>query len=425
VSQRAAPPPLRIQQQLPRAAAARGAGFSALAATNLLVEIIELPSHPWFVGVQFHPEFTSTPRDGHPLFSRLRARRARLRAAQLPAPPAHEAEALPASRSARPAAVPDRRPLRHRVRGAGRGSGRAAEGITAALGIPSSSRPPTTRPTAPRAESSAARAWRPASRSWPRCEAVRRAGADRRARRHADRRGRSVVDVLQTPAFLCRQTDFIRAVARRGKPVNIKKGQFLSPWDMKNVVDKARAASGGTVDHGLRARRFSFGYNNLVSDMRALAIMRETGCPVVFDATHSVQLPGGQGTSPAASANSCRCWRAPRWPRRRRRVHGNASRSGQGAVRRPQRLAALMRACDACSKLLQQLDRVAKRFPSLRGIVGREILDSRGNPTVEVDVCSSPAPWAARPCPRAPPPARARRSSCATATRSATAARAC
>ncbi len=104
----------------------------------------------------------------------------------------------------------------------------------------------------------------------------------------------AVVDVLQTPAFLCRQTDFIAAVAAAGKPVNIKKGQFLAPADMKNVVDKARAASGR--DNILVCERgASFGYNNLVSDMRSLAIMRETGCPVVFDATHSVQLPGGLG----------------------------------------------------------------------------------------------------------------------------------
>ena len=104
------------------------------------------------------------------------------------------------------------------------------------------------------------------------------------------------VDVLQTPAFLCRQTDFIHAVARAGKPVNIKKGQFLAPSDMKNVVDKAREAS-GTDNIMVCERGASFGYNNLVSDMRSLAIMRDTGCPVVFDATHSVQLPGGQGTT--------------------------------------------------------------------------------------------------------------------------------
>ena len=105
----------------------------------------------------------------------------------------------------------------------------------------------------------------------------------------------AVVDVMQTPAFLCRQTDFIHAAASAGKPVNIKKGQFLAPGDMKNVVDKAREASG--EDNIMVCERgVSFGYNNLVSDMRSLAIMRETGCPVVFDATHSVQLPGGQGT---------------------------------------------------------------------------------------------------------------------------------
>jgi 2-dehydro-3-deoxyphosphooctonate aldolase (KDO 8-P synthase) len=111
----------------------------------------------------------------------------------------------------------------------------------------------------------------------------------------------AVVDVLQTPAFLCRQTDFIQACGRSGKPVNIKKGQFLAPHDMKNVIDKARAAArdaGLDEDNFMACERgVSFGYNNLVSDMRSLAIMRETGCPVVFDATHSVQLPGGQGTS--------------------------------------------------------------------------------------------------------------------------------
>ncbi|MBK7664369.1 MAG: 3-deoxy-8-phosphooctulonate synthase [Sterolibacteriaceae bacterium] len=106
----------------------------------------------------------------------------------------------------------------------------------------------------------------------------------------------SVVDVLQTPAFLCRQTDFIHAVAATGKPVNIKKGQFLAPGDMKNVVAKAREANAGADTIMVCERGVSFGYNNLVSDMRSLAIMRETGCPVVFDATHSVQLPGGQGT---------------------------------------------------------------------------------------------------------------------------------
>lgn len=105
----------------------------------------------------------------------------------------------------------------------------------------------------------------------------------------------SVVDVLQTPAFLCRQTNYILKVANQQKPVNIKKGQFLSPWEMKNVVEKARST--GNENIMVCERGFSFGYNNLVSDMRSLAIMRETGCPVVFDATHSVQLPGGRGSS--------------------------------------------------------------------------------------------------------------------------------
>jgi 2-dehydro-3-deoxyphosphooctonate aldolase (KDO 8-P synthase) len=105
----------------------------------------------------------------------------------------------------------------------------------------------------------------------------------------------AVVDVLQTPAFLCRQTNFILSACSQGKPVNIKKGQFLSPWEMKNVVEKARST--GNEQILVCERGFCFGYNNLISDMRSLSIMRETGCPVVFDATHSVQLPGGQGTA--------------------------------------------------------------------------------------------------------------------------------
>jgi len=103
----------------------------------------------------------------------------------------------------------------------------------------------------------------------------------------------AVVDVLQTPAFLCRQTNFIQAVARQGRPINIKKGQFLAPWDMQHVVDKARAAGNDQIM--VCERGVSFGYNNLVSDMRALPVLRRTGCPVVFDATHAVQLPGGEG----------------------------------------------------------------------------------------------------------------------------------
>jgi 2-dehydro-3-deoxyphosphooctonate aldolase (KDO 8-P synthase) len=127
----------------------------------------------------------------------------------------------------------------------------------------------------------------------------------------------AVVDVLQTPAFLCRQTDFIHAVAKAGKPVNIKKGQFLSPWDMKNVVDKAREVSG--EDNIMVCERgVSFGYNNLVSDMRSLAVMRNTGCPVVFDARIRCNCPADRGLRAVASGNSCRYWRARQsqrgWP---------------------------------------------------------------------------------------------------------------
>ncbi len=149
----------------------------------------------------------------------------------------------------------------------------------------------------------------------------------------------SVVDVLQTPAFLCRQTNFILNVCSQGRPVNIKKGQFLSPWEMQNVVDKARST--GNEQIMVCERGFSFGYNNLVSDMRSLSVMRATGCPVVFDATHSVQLPGGKGSvigrpariraRPCKSRHCCgRCGR----------LHGNASRSGQSAFRWAECLAA-------------------------------------------------------------------------------------
>ena len=131
----------------------------------------------------------------------------------------------------------------------------------------------------------------------------------------------AVVDVLQIPAFLCRQTDLLLAAARSGKPVNIKKGQFLAPWDMKNVVDKAcRAARRACPNVMACERGVTFGYDNLVVDMRSLAIMRETGAPVVFDATHSVQQPGRPGDRPAATASSC-----PRSRARRSRSASTAS----------------------------------------------------------------------------------------------------
>ena len=139
----------------------------------------------------------------------------------------------------------------------------------------------------------------------------------------------SVVDVMQTPAFLCRQTNFIVNVCSQGKPVNIKKGQFLSPWEMQNVVDKARST--GNEQIMVCERGFSFGYNNLVSDMRSLAIMRGTGAPVVFDATHSVQLPGGQGTSSGGAREHIPVLaRAAVASGIVGPVHGNPSGSGQG-----------------------------------------------------------------------------------------------
>ena len=188
---------------------------------------------------------------------------------------------------------------------------------------PSSTSPPSTRPTAPPSAASAGRASSRGCRSWRRC--ARRIGVPVLTDVHEDTplgEVAAVVDVLQTPAFLCRQTNFIRAVASQGLPVNIKKGQFLAPWDMKTVVDKARATGNDRIM--VCERGVSFGYNNLVSDMRALAVMRETGCPVVFDATHSVQLPGGQGRQlrwPARvrpGAGPCRGGR-----RGRRALHGD------------------------------------------------------------------------------------------------------
>ena len=149
----------------------------------------------------------------------------------------------------------------------------------------------------------------------------------------------AVVDVLQTPALLCRQTDFIVAVASHGKPVNLKKGQFLAPWEMTNVVDKARSTGNDALL--VCERGVSFGYNNLVVDMRSLAILRATRCPVVFDATHAVQQPGARGASSGGEREHVPRARAGgRGRRRRRAVHGDASRSRRRALRRAERLAA-------------------------------------------------------------------------------------
>ncbi len=143
------------------------------------------------------------------------------------------------------------------------------------------------------------------------------------------------MDVLQIPAFLCRQTDLLVAAAKTGKAINVKKGQFLAPWDMANVVDKIRSAGNDRVM--VCERGASFGYNTLVSDMRALPILARTGCPVVFDATHSVQQPGGQGTSSGGQREFAPMLaRAAVVDRRRRGIHRNPPGPGQGAERRPE-----------------------------------------------------------------------------------------
>ncbi len=246
------------------------------------------------------------------------------------------------------------------------------------------------------------------------------------------------VDVLQIPAFLCRQTDLLVAAAKTGRAVNIKKGQFLAPWDMKNVAKKLAAAGNDNIL--LCERGVCFGYNTLVSDMRALPIMAETGYPVVFDATHSVQQPGGQGTAtggerrfvPVLARAACAIGVAAVFMETHQDPD-HAPSDGPNMVRlqdmpallatlciRPL-MAKIATSCPGRTPLLRELAMTA-----IVDIIAREILDSRGNPTVEVDVMlESGAVRAAPPCRRAPRPARTRRSSCATATRAAMAARAC
>ncbi len=201
----------------------------------------------------------------------------------------------------------------------------------------------------------------------------------------------AVVDVLQTPAFLCRQTNFILAAASQGKPVNIKKGQFLSPWEMQNVVDKARST--GNAQIMVCERGFSFGYNNLVSDMRSLAIMRGTGCPVVFDATHSVQLPGGKGDVSGGQREF-----VPVLARAAvaAGVAGIFMETHPGSVEGVVRWSECM-APGPHGLAAGHVGGIGQRCEeaTLRGILamsrivdirGRQIIDSRGNPTVEADV---------------------------------------
>ena len=282
-----------------------GIVVSAITPTEGLCEIMELPrsEHPFFIGVQFHPEFTSTPRNGHPLF--IAFVKAALAHQQSSAqPPQGGGMKLcnfeagldrPFFLIAGPCVI-ESRELAHET------AGKLKE-ITTELGIPFIYK------------SSFDKANRSSGKSF------RGLGMDKGLEILADTRAKigvpvltdvheidevepvaAVVDVLQTPAFLCRQTDFIRACAQSGKPVNIKKGQFLAPhgheeWSSTRPATPRAKPVWPTMSSWPANVGASFGYNNLVSDMRSLAIMRETGCPVVFDATHSVQLPGGQGAT--------------------------------------------------------------------------------------------------------------------------------
>ncbi len=291
---------------------ARGYKVSARTPTENLPEIMELPAHPFFIGVQFHPEFTSTPRGGHPLFKAFVEGRASTHrsteARRRTGPQRMDREERRSMKLCNFDVGLDRPmfliagPCVIESEAMALDTAGRLRDITRELGIPF-----IYKSSFDKANRSSGKSFRGLGID----EGLRILAAVKKAVGvpvltdvHDDDEiapAAAVVDVLQTPAFLCRQTDFIRACAVSGKPVNIKKGQFLAPGDMKNVIDKARDAARET---GLSEDRFlacergvSFGYNNLVSDMRSLAIMRDTGAPVVFDATHSVQLPGGQGTS--------------------------------------------------------------------------------------------------------------------------------
>ena len=277
-----------------------GLVVSGKSADDALVEVVELGDHPWFLGCQFHPEFTSTPRDGHPLFSGFvqaacRHREQRGGGGGRWAGPGGRMKLCgfevgidqPLFLIAGPCVIEG---LELALDTAG-----TLKEVTEALGIPF-----IYKSSFDKANRSSAQSFRGPGleEGLQILETVRtQVGVPVLTDVHEDtplEEVAAVVDVLQTPAFLCRQTNFIQRVAAQGRPVNIKKGQFLAPWDMQNVVDKARAT--GNEQIMVCERGVCFGYNNLVSDMRALAVMRATGCPVVFDATHSVQLPGGQGS---------------------------------------------------------------------------------------------------------------------------------
>ena len=315
--------------------------------------MVELPQHPWFFGCQFHPEFTSNPRRGHPLFVSFVRAALDARAARPGPPPAPSPSSSP--EADRPSVklcgydvgldasvLPDRGPCVVESRQLQMDVAGELKSICADLEIPF-----VFKSSYDKANRSSHASYRGPGMD----EGLAMLAEVRRNVEvpvltdvHAEDEiaaAAAVVDVLQTPAFLCRQTDFIQAVASAGKPVNIKKGQFLAPEDMKQVVGKARAASG--ADNVMVCERgVSFGYHNLVSDMRALAIMRNTGLPGRVRRNALGATAGRQGHRiRAASASSSRCWRGPRLPPASRALHGNASGPGQGAVRRSQRVAAV------------------------------------------------------------------------------------
>ena len=278
-----------------------GLVISAKSMDDLLVEMVELPQskHPWFLACQAHPEFLSTPRDGHPLFvGFVRAAREYKAGGSEPATlwaPAQGSQRMklcgfevgldqPFFLIAGPCVIES---MQLQLDTAG-----TLKEITSELGIPF-----IFKSSFDKANRTSGTSFRgPGLEEGLKvlAEVKRQLGVPVLTDVHEYTpmdEVASVVDVLQTPAFLCRQTDFIQKVASAGKPVNIKKGQFLSPWEMKHVAAKAMAT--GNEQIMVCERGASFGYNNLVSDMRSLTVMRDTGCPVVFDATHSVQLPGG------------------------------------------------------------------------------------------------------------------------------------
>jgi 2-dehydro-3-deoxyphosphooctonate aldolase (KDO 8-P synthase) len=365
---------------------AAGMVISARTPTEDLPEMMELPAetHPWFVGVQFHPEFTSNPRTGHPLFiAYVQAALARKGAVKA----AWKHESLRLRGRARPAPVPDRRALRHRIARDGDRYRRRSCGD-----LPRSGSTFIYKSSYDKANRSSGKSFRGLGMEQGLDiladvqEADRRAGADRRPRTRSPR-GRRRGGRRAADAGLPLPPDrFHPGLRASGKPVNIKKGQFMAPGDMKQVVLKAREAQCRRDADSIMVceRGASFGYNNLVSDMRSLAIMRETGCPVVFDATHSVQLPGGQGDRSGGQREFvpvlARAAVAVGVSGLFMETHPDPAKAMSdgpmpGRCRRWRR----------CSNNWWNSMRWSI-MSAIVDVVAREILDSRGNPTVEADV---------------------------------------